>query len=120
MFSYDIQDHNYYLVSLPVWPTYHIGQTGKDLSVRIKQHKYSVRTGQTSNALFVHLRDYNHPIDWDNAAPIISCDSFVNRNIIESSIIKKSDDFNLNLSSGMYKLDKFIIEKICNQVFKTA
>ena len=35
---------------------------------RLKQHKYSVRTGQESNALFVHLRDTKHCIDWDNAS----------------------------------------------------
>ena len=95
---------------------YYVGQTGKDLAVRVKQHKYSVRTGQTSNALFVHMRDLNHPIDWSNASAMIQCNSFINRNIIESSLIKNSD--NINLSSGMFKLDSFITERISRQVLK--
>lgn len=95
---------------------FYVGQTGKDLSARIKQHKYSVRTGQVSNALFVHMRDNNHPIDWANASSIMSCNSIVNRNIIESSVIKHSENDNINLSSGMYKLDRFIIDKICKQI----
>ncbi len=33
---------------------FYIGQTGKTLEQRKKQHKYSVRTGQESIALFMH------------------------------------------------------------------
>ncbi len=42
---------------------FYIGQTGKTLEQRNKEHKYSVRTGQQSNALFIHVRDTNHSID---------------------------------------------------------
>ncbi len=46
----------------------YIGQTGKELNTRIKQHRYSVRKGPESNALFVHTRDNNHCTDWNNAS----------------------------------------------------
>ena len=94
----------------------YVGQTGKELNTRVKQHKYSVRTGQESNALFVHMRDEDHCIDWDNASPILCCKSVLSRNIVESSIIKNTESVNMNLSCGMYKLDKFITEKNCSQV----
>ena len=62
------------------------------------------------------MRDLNHPIDWSNASAMIQCNSFINRNIIESSLIKNSD--NINLSSGMFKLDSFIADRISRQVLK--
>ncbi len=42
----------------------YIGQTGKTLQQRKKQHKYSVRTGQQSNWLFMRVKATNHSIDW--------------------------------------------------------
>lgn len=93
----------------------YIGQTGKELNVRLKQHKYSVRSGQMSNALFVHLRDFNHCINWEEAKVIVKSNSYLNRNIIESSLIKDTFVNNLNLSHGLYKLDNFIIKKIVSQ-----
>lgn len=95
---------------------FYIGQTGKDLPTRIKQHKYSVRTGQVSNALFVHLRDMNHCIDWSNASSMFPCNNLLNRNIVESSFIKQSDNNIINLSSGLYKLDRFISNMIYRQI----
>ena len=88
----------------------YIGQSGKGLDTRVKQHKYSVRTGQENNALFVHMRDENHSIDWLNSSSIVKCNSFIKRNIIESSVIKQTEQNNMNLSTGMYKLDGFIKE----------
>ena len=92
----------------------YVGQTGKELNIRIKQHKYSIKTGQESNALFIHLRDFNHPIDWDHAQQIVYSKSVFDRNIIESSIIKHNMNLIVNLSSGLYKLDPIIIRKIAS------
>ena len=90
----------------------YIGQTGKELERRISQHKYSIRTGQLSSGLFAHIRDHNHIIDWNNARKITINNSIIERNIIESSCIKHSFNCNMNLSMGLYTLDKFIIMKI--------
>ena len=91
------------------------GQTSKELSTRIKQHKYSIRTGQTSNALFVHLSDSDHPIDWGEAKPLIFCKDFIKINILESCIIKSSYENNLNLSHGLFKIDALIIKKVSDR-----
>ncbi len=50
---------------------FYIGQTFKTLEQRKKQHKYSVRGGQESNALFVQVRDTNHCIDWENCKKVM-------------------------------------------------
>lgn len=91
---------------------YYIGQTGKSLELRKKQHMYSIRAGQDSNALFVHVRDNNHVINWNNSKEIKTSKSLVDRNIIESSLIKQTFNENLNISEGLYKLDKYITHKI--------
>ena len=90
----------------------YIGQTGKDLSVRLKQHKYSIRTAQESNALFMHLSVFNHTIDWEGARELVLCTDIVKRNLIESCFIKFYNDTVLNISPGLFKLDSFIINEI--------
>ena len=93
----------------------YIGQTGKTLDTRLKQHRYCVRSGQETNALFIHLRDTGHPIDWTNATNVLQNSSVIERNIIESSLIKKSWQSNLNLSDGLYRLDPIIIKEITDK-----
>ena len=88
------------------------GQTGKQLAVRLKQHKYSIRTAQTSSALFVHLSNFNHRIDWDQSKELVYCEDIVKRNIIESCLIKFNNANVLNLSPGLFKLDAFIINEV--------
>ena len=91
----------------------YIGQSGKGLATRLKQHKYSVRTGQVSNALFLHRNNFNHRINWQEAEVLLYCNNINKRNIIESAFIK--NDCNLmNISQGMYKLDPFIAYNIFN------
>ena len=93
----------------------YIGQTSKSLDVRIKQHKYSIRSAQESSALFVHVRDFGHPIDWENSTTLIHNSALIERNIIESSFIKKSWCENLNLSQGIYRLDPIINKEITDR-----
>ena len=69
-----------------------------------------------SNAIFVHMNDFNHPIDWDNSKEILFCSDIIKRNIIESSIIKVKFKSTFNVSTGMYKLDNFIMTRIVDQL----
>ena len=39
-------------------PLVYVGQTGKSLEARVKQHKYSIRSGQENSALFQHIRGF--------------------------------------------------------------
>ena len=87
----------------------YIGQTGKDIDSRIAQHKYSIRTGQASNSLFVHLRDFGHRINWNLSSVICKSNNFIERNIIESSLIQITWQNNMNTSKGLYSLDQVIL-----------
>ena len=97
---------------------FYIGQSGKGLETRIKQHKYSVRMGQMSNALFLHVNDFNHRVDWDGSEVILYCDNIVKRNVIESALIKSYNGDLLNISQGIYKLDSFVVKRIIEFVAK--
>ena len=91
----------------------YIGQTGKDLSDRLKQHKQSIRYGQENSAIFTHIRDYNHCIDWNNARKIVNnCNDIQTRNIIESGLIKENFENVMNISQGLYRLDKYMCSEM--------
>ena len=92
----------------------YVGQTGKGLQVRLNQHRKCVRDGSMSSALFVHMNDTNHGIDWENSQEIVKCQDVTKRNIIESCIIKNGREDLINLSDGLFKLDSFIIQRICS------
>ena len=85
----------------------YIGQTGKSYLEREKQHKYNIRTGNESSALFRHQQTYNHNINWDKGEIIFKSNKQTERLIIEACIIRKCKTMNLN--DGLYKLDNFII-----------
>ena len=93
-------------------PKFYIGQTGRDLSLRIKEHKYAVRTAKDTSALFCHVRATNHAIDWNNCVEIITNNKYFERLILESITIKFTKDNNFNLSPGAYITDEFIENKI--------
>ena len=93
----------------------YIGQTSKSLDTRIKQHKYCIRTGQQNSAVFQHLSIYDHPMNWNGAKNIVKCNNSQIRNIIESSFIKNSIERNMNLNSGLFRLDRFISKEICKR-----
>ena len=93
----------------------YLGQSSKGLATRLSQHKYSVRTGQMSNALFLHMNDFDHGIDWKKAKVILYCNNITRRNIIESAMIKYNQNL-VNISPGIYRLDSFIVREICKLV----
>ena len=87
----------------------YVGQTGKALDDRIKQHKYSVRTGQQSSGVFKHVESKNHNIDWGNAKEIYKSNSSVERLIAETILIKVNDNRTMNLNDGLYNIDEILV-----------
>ena len=67
----------------------YVGETGRDLKKRTKEHKYDIKTGNENNAMFIHTRDFDHPIDFDKAKIVYPSTSIRRRHIIESALIDK-------------------------------
>ena len=68
----------------------YIGETGRNLRVRIGEHKNAIQHGNMSNAIAVQVHETEHPIDWDSARVIEREKHFACRKIKESLHIKHS------------------------------
>ena len=79
----------------------YVGQSGKELSTRLKQHRYNVRVGNTASSIFLHMNEFSHSINWAESKEIMYCKDVVKRNLIESCIIRKNCNELLNTSPGL-------------------
>ena len=96
---------------------FYIGQTAKPINIRIDQHKKYVREGNQSSGIFIHVNNHNHPVDWDNVKAVTYSNNSVERNLIECCLIHTSQDDNVNIHQGLYKLDNYICKEI-SKLFK--
>jgi hypothetical protein len=85
---------------------FYIGQTGRDIKKRVKEHAYAVRMGNNANAIFLHMSSKNHRMNVQGARVIKMCNTYVNRNVIESCMIDFTWDKNVNISNGLFGIDK--------------
>ena len=93
-------------------PLVYIGETGRNVETRLKEHKYAFRNCNMENAVFHHAYQNNHCIDWNASKLMYKCNNYVKRKIIESVYIDQRQNF--NLSEGTYKLDplmRYIVNK---------
>ena len=90
----------------------YVGESGRNCEVRFSEHKRDIRNGNRNNALFVHLSERNHSIDWENAKVIYKIKNEKKRKIVESAVINSVK--NVNISDGFYNFDsltsKYVIE----------
>lgn len=87
---------------------FYLGQTSKELNTRLKQHKYSVRTGQTNNVLFLYLSEKSHRINWTQSNVILGSNETISRNSLVSTMIQLTWGKNLNLRQGLFPFDPVI------------
>ena len=45
----------------------YVGETGRTLELRLKEHQRTVKSGQTTNGIAVHANNTHHSILWDSA-----------------------------------------------------
>ena len=72
----------------------YIGETGRGFSTRLKEHKDAVRLGKHNNAIFKHVYDTNHAINWEGSKLLFESKNLQNRLIVESALIKSVANFN--------------------------
>ena len=77
----------------------YIGETGRNLKLRLSEHKRSVK----NKGLAVHVKLTNHKIMWDNAEVLTNEPNWTKRKVKEALYIKRTDK-TLNLDQG-YQLD---------------
>ena len=62
----------------------YIGETGRNLNVRLTEHKRATRNGDINNHIAEHHLQTNHRIDWDSAKCITYCTNYYQRLTLES------------------------------------
>ena len=82
----------------------YIGET-INLERRSKEHRESVRRGDTNSALFNHMNEENHSFDFNNIRKVTEIENTEKRKLLESILIQNSNTVNMYQSN--YKLDKF-------------
>ena len=71
-------------------PQTYIGQTGRTLEQRLKEHKKAVRDENiTTSALAEHVQKTGHPIEWTQTEVVHTCNRTVKRCLLESWTIQK-------------------------------
>ena len=76
----------------------YIGETGRDLKKRIKEHKGDIVSQKPSSAIAEHVRKEDHHFDFKKAKIIFHCNNFRRRRIVESSLIYAYSDLKLALN----------------------
>ena len=70
--------------------TKYIGETGRSLKTRQKEHQRSVRLAKTKDsALVEHVYDNNHSIDWNNSKIINKESDWFKRKLKEAWMIER-------------------------------
>ena len=95
---------------------FYIGETGRDLDTRVREHRRDVETQKTSNAIFLHKSSKDHSINWQSAKALIKNKDWIERNLIETSLICFSKDKNFNTSPGLFNLDPIMYTSICDKL----
>ena len=77
----------------------YIGETGRSLEMRLKEHKYAVKTYDTNNGVAVHAWDNDHHVNWDAARVVAVEHHLTKRRVLESLHIREQRKTS-NLDSG--------------------
>ena len=72
----------------------YVGETGRCFSVRLREHRDAVRLGKVNNAVFNHVSDTHHRIDWSKSKIVFHSDNLYTRQVIESALINETTNFN--------------------------
>ena len=65
-------------------PASYIGETGRNLSIRLTEHNRATRNGDVNNHIAEHHLKTKHPIDWDSATCITYSTDYYQRLALES------------------------------------
>ena len=80
----------------------YVGETGRPLSIRIKEHRSSVTKPDQKSAVSQHLENNpNHVIQWDNVQPLcVNVNNTTKRKFMEAIQIRRFSD-SMNRDQGL-------------------
>ena len=78
----------------------YIGETGRNLKIRLTEHKAAVRRGDRKNGITVHVQNHDHCVDWESAGVVGQEPHYWRRRVLEALHIAKHGN-TTNLDSGL-------------------
>jgi hypothetical protein len=78
----------------------YIGETGRTLDCRIKEHKRSTEKRDVANRIAVHHMETNHRIDWEGAT-CMEFNGFEDERMFLESWFTKCDENSINICRDM-------------------
>ena len=104
-----------YVVPCQGCDSVYIGQTGRTLEQRLKEHKYFVSKGDQNKAVYRHIAATDHPPDWSNSRMVYRSSDLKKRLVVESALIRKINNF--NIMGGTVSVDSSTADLIlsCNR-----
>ena len=72
----------------------YVGETGRGVDVRLKEHKSDVKFHRTSNAIVLHAEQSHHLPDWKGTRLLEKKISKQTRKILEAAHISERDTIN--------------------------
>ena len=97
-----------YKIPCNVCDKFYIGETGRTLKERVKEHKSYITKADSTKSVFNHMSSFDHNINFNNATELLFSSTYFERNFIESFLIEFSKNSNFNIQSGKYSLDPLI------------
>ena len=78
----------------------HIGETGRNLKMRLKEHKYAVKWQDENRRIAAHTQESEHSVNWEAARVRTNEEHVTRRKVLESIFILESSNTN-NLDTGL-------------------
>ena len=77
----------------------YLGETGRSLEMRLKEHKYAVKNNDTNNGVAVHALDIDHHVNWD-AAKVVAVEHHLTKRKVLESLHIRGKTYTSNLDRG--------------------
>ena len=90
----------------------YIGETSRNLHVRLKEHKGDIRIGNLNNALFLHISQSNHNFNFNSVKMLIYIQNESLRRIFEDAVISFFNSLKTRL--GFYNISPYLSKSILN------
>ena len=79
----------------------YIGETKRNLKIRLAEHRQAVRRGDDKNGIAVHVQKCNHSIDWEGAIVEQVITKYWKRRTAEAILIRQQSPI-MNLDCGLH------------------
>ena len=92
---------------------FYIGETGRSLNTRMREHKNDIKNDKVSSGIVKHVNETDHEFDFKNVELIYPNSNSSKRHIVETSFINTNKLKCVNLNSGFVCLDNIVSNNVC-------